>query len=298
MAEVLQNLLSKADLLVVFAGMAVLLWKSLNALASSNSENVSLTQMLAQLLVGKAAPAPVQPAVPAPPAIIPTPAKPATPPVAVPASPPVAIHDSPQIAALKAANAKRWAAMHVKADKIAEFDETAAKLCADTAKARYQKISAKTGVPWYAIAVIHEREAAGRFDAQLGQGDPLNQVSIHIPTGRGPFLNHPDDPSGEDAFYRGALDALIDCAPYASKWKDWSIGGLLTLLEEYNGLGYANMGVPSAYVWSGSDQYVSGKYVADHVYSATAIDVQEGCAPLLSRMAEIDKTIFLQPTAS
>lgn len=287
MADIL-TIIPWVCLLLVFSGMLSLCWK----LAGGQHDlSTLLAQALAQAPVK---PAIVAPAAPVPPAIV-QPSKPAAPPVVAPAGPPVAIHDSPQIAALKAANAKRWAAMHVKADRIAEFDKTAAKLCAETAKARYQKISAKTGVPWYAIAVIHEREAAGRFDAQLGQGDPLNQVSIHIPTGRGPFLNHPDDPPGEDAFYRGALDALIDCPPHASKWQDWSIGGLLTLLEEYNGLGYANMGVPSAYVWSGSDQYVSGKYVADHVYSATAVDVQEGCAPLLSRMAVIDPTIFLQP---
>jgi lysozyme family protein len=58
-----------------------------------------------------------------------------------------------------------------------------------------------------------------------------------------------------------------------------------------NGLGYAVRGVPSAYVWSGTDQYISGKYVADHVYRASAVDVQEGCAPILARMMALDPTI-------
>lgn len=75
MVEALQNLLSKADLLIVFAGMAALLWRSLSALQSSNTENVSLTQMLAQMLVGRPVPAapippvpPVAPSKPVPPA--------------------------------------------------------------------------------------------------------------------------------------------------------------------------------------------------------------------------------------
>lgn len=34
--------------------------------------------------------------------------------------------------------------------------------------------------------------------------------------------------------------------------------------------------------------YVSGKFVADHVYRAGVIDVQEGCAPLLAVMMAID----------
>ena len=51
------------------------------------------------------------------------------------------------------------------------------------------------------------------------------------------------------------------------------------------------MGVPSAYVWSGSDQYEHGKYVADHDYRNNVIDVQEGCMPLLAVMMAIDQTI-------
>lgn len=183
--------------------------------------------------------------------------------------------------------------MHMRASRIAAFDATAARLCAPDAKARYQKISEATGVPWFVIAVIHEREAGGppHWDKQLGQGDPLIQVSRHDPAGRGPFLNHPNDPPGEDAFYRGALDALIACAPHAAKWSDWTVGGTLTILEEYNGLGYAAHGVPSAYVWSGTDQYISGKYVADHDYRANVVDVQEGCAPVIARMMAIDPSI-------
>jgi len=275
--------------LIVFIGMLALQWK----LAGGQHD---LATLLAQALA-KQQPVSAPPTVPSAvskPVPAPT-GQPVPKPAPVPVGPPVSIHDSPQIAALKTANAQRWAAMHVKADLISAFDRTAVKLCAPAAKVRYEKISATTGVPWGVVAVIHEREAAGNFNAQLGQGDPLGAVSVHVPTGRGPFLNHPNDPPGEDAFYRGALDALTDCGPFAAKWKDWSIGGLLTLLEEYNGLGYANRGVPSAYVWSGSDQYEHGKFVADHVYSETAVDVQQGCAPLLSRMAAIDNTVFLQP---
>jgi len=204
------------------------------------------------------------------------------------------------IPALKVANARRWANMHLKADRIASFDGTAHRLCTETAKARYAGVTERLRsvgyqpVPWFFIAVVSEREYGGppHWDKQLGQGDPLNRVSTHDPKGRGPFLDHPGDITpGHDAWTRGCLDALIDCAPYAAKWTDWSIGGLLTLWEEYNGLGYAAMGVPSAYVWSGTDQYVSGKYVADHVYRAGVVDVQEGCAPILARMMAIDPTI-------
>jgi len=204
------------------------------------------------------------------------------------------------IAALKAKNAQRWASMHLNADRISAFDATARRLCAPDAKGRFAAVTDRLvalnlqPVPWWFIAVVAEREYGGppHWDKQLGQGDPLHQVSRHDPAGRGPFLDHPGDTTpGNDAWTRGALDALIDCGPYAAKWTDWSVGGTLTLLEEYNGLGYAAMGVPSAYVWSGSDQYVSGKYIADHVYRASAIDVQEGCAPIIARMMVIDPSV-------
>lgn len=207
------------------------------------------------------------------------------------------------IEALKINNARRWHAMHIRAVRLREFDATARRLCEANAKSRYVGVQEKLRslgkypIPWWFVAIVSEREYGGppHWNKQLGQGDPLDHVSTHDPEGRGPFLAHPSDSTpGNDAWTRGCLDALIDCGPYASRWTDWSIGGVLTLLEEYNGLGYANMGVPSAYVWSGSDQYVSGKYVADHVYRASAVDVQEGCAPLLARMMALDTSISIQ----
>jgi lysozyme family protein len=178
------------------------------------------------------------------------------------------------IVALKAVNAHRWATMHMRADRVPAFHATGARLCAPDAKARYQGVTDRLieakfqPVPWWFVAVVSEREYGGppRWDRQLGQGDHLDRVSTHDPKDRGPFLAHPGDVTpGHDAWTRCCLDALIECGPYAAKWTDWTAGGVLTLWEEYNGLGYAARGVPSAYVWSGTDQYESGKYVADHV---------------------------------
>ena len=204
------------------------------------------------------------------------------------------------IIALEAVNGHRWSVMRMKANRLGDFHSTAVRLCAPDAKARYQGVTDQLivgghqPVPWWFIAIVSEREYGGppHWDKQLGQGDPLNHISIHDPRGRGPFLIHDDDVTpGHDAWTRGCLDALIDCAPFAAKWTLWTAGGTLTLFEEYNGLGYAAMGVPSAYVWSGTDQYTSGKYIADHVYRASAVDVQEGCAPILAMMMALDSSI-------
>lgn len=63
------------------------------------------------------------------------------------------------------------------------------------------------------------------------------------------------------------------------------------MLEQYNGLGYASRGRASPYIWSGTDQYVSGKYVRDGVYDPSAVDQQLGCAGLLMAMMALDPTI-------
>src|ERR1043166_2890142 len=186
-------------------------------------------------------------------------------------------------------NQGRWDAMKIESGRMHELDGIARRLC--DSKGRYVGVEfllAQAGFycPWWFVAICSEREYGGppHWDRQLAQGDPLARRSWHDPAGRGPFL-------GADAWERGCLDALIDCAPHAAKWHDWTAGGTAKIFEEYNGLGYAAMGVPSAYVWSGSDQYVSGKYIADHVYRAGVKDVQEGCMPILSSMMAIDNTI-------
>lgn len=176
---------------------------------------------------------------------------------------------------LKAANAARWA----KASLTRNFAPIAAKLFA--AKSRYRAVEAKTGVPWFVIAVIHQRESSQSWAGSLAQGDPWNRVSTHVPAGRGPFVS----------WEAAAIDALVNCAPHASRNRDWTIGGTLALLEGYNGLGYAKRGVPSPYLWAGTNQYRSGKYVADGKYNANYVDTQPGCAGLILALMALDSGI-------
>jgi lysozyme family protein len=180
---------------------------------------------------------------------------------------------------LQLLNSIRWKNMVVHTNALAALDRTAKRLIA--AKERYQHVEAETGVPWPLIAVVHEREASQSWMANLAQGDRWDRKSTHIPRGQGPFKS----------WDSAAVNALMHSAPFMGRNKNWSIGSALTELEKYNGLGYSRMGRPSPYVWSKSNQYIRGKYVADGVYNANAVDVQEGCAPLLRRMMVMDKTI-------
>lgn len=213
------------------------------------------------------------------------------------------------IVALKAVNAHRWHEMHLRAARIPEFTKTAQRLFA--AKDRYQGVTDRLTelavtdttihpVPWWFVAVVSEREYGGppHWDRQLGQGDPLHAKSHNVPKGMGPYLDHPGDVTpGHDAWTRCCVDVLVNSAPRAAKWDDWTAGGVMTLWEEYNGLGYAAHGVPSAYVWSGTDQYDHGKYVRDGVFDPKKVDVQEGCAPILAMLMALDSSIAFAEAA-
>lgn len=181
------------------------------------------------------------------------------------------------IALLRIANASRWSAAHTTRD----FTSVARHLVAPDAKKQYLAVQALTGVPWAVIAVIHEREASQSWRGSLAQGDPWDKVSVHVPAGRGPFKS----------WEAAAVDALVHCPPFAARNKDWTIGAALTVLEEYNGLGYAMRGKPSPYVWSGTDQYIKGKYIRDRVFDPDVVDKQLGCAGLLIAMMALDPTI-------
>src|SRR5256885_2336216 len=187
------------------------------------------------------------------------------------------------LVALKQRNGERWAKAQL--TRAPEFNSPAHKAVAN--KATYLDVVRKAGmaeIAWVFVAVSHYRESSQDFTKNLGQGDPLEKVTTHVPKGRGPFL-------GPNAFVDAAVDALKNCAPYAAHLTDWSIAGMLTNLERYNGIGYASRGQPSPYLWSGTDQYIRGKFVADGVYDPSVVDKQLGCAGLIMRMMQIDPTI-------
>jgi lysozyme family protein len=181
--------------------------------------------------------------------------------------------------ALKASNLKRWEAARINPPLIHFINSVARRLV--ESKARYQEVWNNTGVPWSVIAVIHERESSQSWTASLAQGDPWNRISIHVPRGRGPF----------NSWEEAAQDALVICPPHAAAWKDWTIGGALTLLEQYNGLGYAAHGMPSPYIWASTNQYIKGKYTADGHLDPDAVDHQLGCAALLAAIIAIDPSV-------
>ncbi len=145
---------------------------------------------------------------------------------------------------------------------------------------RYESITAALGIPWYFIAAIHNLESSRRFTRHLHNGDPLTARTRHVPAGR-PRKGRPPF-----TWEESAIDALK--FKNLHRIKNWELPRLLYEMERYNGWGYRSYHpeVLSPYLWSFSNHYTRGKYVADGRWSNTAISRQCGGGSLLRRLAE------------
>ena len=183
----------------------------------------------------------------------------------------------PLTAALKQEYQQLWESCLVRPAKVAAADAVAVKIGAS--RDRYQAVAGELGVPWYAIGLIHAMEGGLDFGTHLHNGDPLSARTVHVPAGRPPTGNPPF------TWEASAADALT-LTGFATS-KDWSVAGLLYQLEAYNGWGYRanHPETLTPYLWSFSNHYAKGKYVADGTWSATAVSQQVGAAVLLERLA-------------
>jgi lysozyme family protein len=141
---------------------------------------------------------------------------------------------------------------------------------------RYAALGEQLGIPWYFIGIIHSLEANSNFSTHLHNGDPLRAKTVHVPAGR-PVLGNP--PFTWEASARDALEMKA----YVGQ-KDWSITRMLYRWEAYNGFGYRQRGLPSPYLWSFSQHYTKGRFVADHQFDPENSSQQCGAAVLLKAL--------------
>lgn len=145
---------------------------------------------------------------------------------------------------------------------------------------RYAAVGDPLAIPWYVVGVLHLMEASLSFGGHLHNGDPLTDRTRQVPAGR------PKSGAPPFSWEESATDALQ--LKSLHKWTDWSIPGTLYKLEGYNGFGYRarDPEVRTPYLWSFSNHYTRGKFVADREFSPTAVSKQCGAAVMLRRMAE------------
>lgn len=177
--------------------------------------------------------------------------------------------------------AAQWDKMKISAGRKAEFQQIAEYAFAN--RQQYLVVEENTRVPWAMIACIHKRESDAQdkhgnplFTSYLGNGQPLNKKTTIVPKGRGPF----------DSFEEGAIDALkIDKFTLITEWR---LEKALYYLELFNGTGYELHGLPSAYIWGGTNIQKPGKYTSDGKWNARVVDGQPGCAPMLWAIIQLD----------
>jgi lysozyme family protein len=194
----------------------------------------------------------------------------------------------PQLdAALRAEYERLFAACKVRAERVQAVDTIVDHLVA--ARTRYAGLETVLGTPWYVVAVIHSLESGQRFDRHLHNGDPLTARTRHVPAGRPPRGNPPFtwEASATDALQLHGFD----------RWHDWGVAGVMYKLEQYNGWGYRQFHpqVLSPYLWSFSQHYQKGKYVADGHFDPNAVSQQCGAAVLLRRMVDRGLIAAWQP---
>lgn len=143
--------------------------------------------------------------------------------------------------------------------------------------ARYEAVAARADMPARLIAAIHWRESSGDFSTYLHQGDPLGKPAVHEPTDIPVFTKW------EDAAVHALQMKKSVKADLGMGVDTYDPAALATFAEFYNGLGYQARGLPSPYVFSGTDQYQSGKYVADGKFDPRTKDRQTGVMALMGQ---------------
>ena len=171
-----------------------------------------------------------------------------------------------------------FATCKIQADRLAAIDAIIERILRN--KAKYEEVGGPLGVPWHFVAALHNLESSLDFASHLHNGDPLTDRTLHVPEGR------PEDGTPPFTWEASALDALE--MKHLDLVENWSIPGLLFQFERFNGFGYRTRrtGVNSPYLWSFSNHYSKGKFVADGVFDAEKVSRQCGAAVLIRRLAD------------
>lgn len=180
-----------------------------------------------------------------------------------------------------------WAHMIINPARLASVKQVAAARFAN--KARYVAASILCGYPWFVLALIHTMEANGNFHGHLHNGDPLTARTTHVPAGRPPTGSPPftweESAADAIAFEKRENPAVFDHIP------SWDIARVCYVLEAYNGEGTRAHGKHTPYLWSWTNDFTGGKYVADHVWDPSADSSQPGAMAVLKELMALDPTI-------
>ncbi len=148
---------------------------------------------------------------------------------------------------------------------------------------RYEAVAHETGIPAPLIGAINWRESSGHFNTYLHNGDPLGKPTVNVPKGK--FFK-------KDEWDKAAADAL---KPFKKCAQEMGMTETTTdrakmaaFAEHYNGTGYLNHGLGSAYANSGNTLYTTGFYPSDGKWNFDAVDPRPGVVPLVDNITPPD----------
>ncbi len=191
----------------------------------------------------------------------------------------------PTVASTQAEYLELFRTCVIRDEHRAEVNWYVGKLLEPENRSQYAEVADRACVPWYFVGVIHGLEGSFDFRSHLHNGDSLRAKTVQVPRGRPPVWNPPSD------WISSALDA-VKFEGYADK-PDWSLADTLYRWEGYNGFGTRAKGIHTPYLWSYSNQYSRGKFVADGVWDASAVSKQCGAAVMLKELVE--RGVVLMP---
>lgn len=162
----------------------------------------------------------------------------------------------------------------VRPDRVNQVEWYVNKITSSKYRSEYEKLEDQICVPWWVIGVLHALEATFNFDTHLHNGDPLTGRTYHVPAG------HPKTGRPPFTWAESAKDALG-----IKNWNnrtDWHLASTLYRIERFNGFRSREIyGINSPYLWSFSNHYTKGKFVADNEWDGNAVSNQCGAAVIL-----------------
>lgn len=179
--------------------------------------------------------------------------------------------------------AQQIASMKIDPKRLGDLDEACNTLLKQ--KSAYQLLSNRTPnrVPVAFLMAIAYREMSGNTHCFLGNGQSLSQRTTIVPKGLGPWLQpYPEN------FVQGGLLALhIDGSDLVTQW---SVPRAAYESEALNGWGYLGHGIPSPYVFGGTNIQQKGKYTSDGHFELVT-DNQLGTMAIIERLFERDASL-------
>ena len=147
----------------------------------------------------------------------------------------------------------------------------------------WTEVEERTGVPRLWGIAGFERESSSDYACSPAQGDRWDEISRNVPRGLGPYRCW-----GDACVAAYGIDHLDAVGKSGWTWTRACYEG-----ELFNGFGPRAHGRRTGYLWSWSNIYDGGKYVADNDWHPGEWDQQCGIVPMMAELLLLDSSLAL-----